>query len=91
MEEAYWCYQLYLWNDDLDANNEPRVNVIKTLIYGVKPSGNQAERTIRETGNLVKDSYSRQHEIIQDDIYVDDCMSGEDNYELACETKAALI
>ena len=90
LEEAYWCYQLYLWDDDLDVNNEPRVKVIKTLIYGVKPSGNQAERAIRETGNLMKDSYSRQHEIIQDDIYIDDCMSGEDNYDLAYETTDGL-
>ena len=90
LEEDHWCYQLYLWDDDLDANNEPRVTVIKTLISGVKPSGNQAERAIRETGNLMKDNYSRQNEIIQEDIYLDDCMSGEDNYDLAYETTDGL-
>ena len=33
----------------------------------------------------MKGSYPRQNEIIHKDIYVDDCMSGEDNYDLVCE------
>ena len=38
----------------------------------------------------MKDNYSRQNEIIHKDIYVDDCMSGEDNYDLAYETTDGL-
>ena len=66
------------------------MKVIKTLIYGVKSSGNQAERGIRETGNLMKEGYPRQNEMIHNDIYVDDCTSGEDSYGAVCETTDAL-
>ena len=52
---------------------------IKTLIYGVKSSGNQAERGLRETARLSKDEYPRVNEIVEKDIYVDDCLSGEQN------------
>ena len=90
LDENHWCYQLYLWDDDLDPKKEPKVKVIKTLIYGVKSSGNQAERGLRETGNLMKDDYPRQHEIINGDIYVDDCMSGENTYDQVCKTTDGL-
>ena len=90
LNEDHWCYQLYLWDNDLSQEREPKVKVIKTLIYGVKSSGNQAERGIRETGNLMKEGYPRQNEMIHDDIYVDDCMSGEDRYDAVCETTDAL-
>ena len=74
LAEEHWYYQLYLWQDNLDQDEPPRDKVIKTLIYGVKSSGNQAERGIRETGNLLKNDYPRQNEIINSDIYVDDCL-----------------
>ena len=90
LNEDHWCYQLYLWNNDLSQEREPKVKVIKTLIYGVKSSGNQAERGIRETGNLMKEGYPRQNEMIHNDIYVDDCMSGEDSYDAVWETTDAL-
>ena len=90
LAEEHWCYQLYLWQDNLNQDEEPRHKVIKTLIYGVKSSGNQAERGIRETGNLLKNEYPRQNEIINSDIYVDDCLSGEDTNELTRETTDGL-
>ena len=57
--------------------------MIKTIIYGLTPSGNQAERAVREAANMQKDAYPRQAEIVNDDFYVDDCVSGEDTYEVA--------
>ena len=33
-------YQLYLWKEDLDENAPTEVFVVRTLIYGVRPSGN---------------------------------------------------
>lgn len=77
---------MYLWQNDLNPEEEPRPKVIKTLIYGVRSSGNQAERGIRETSNLMKSEYPRQNEIINHDIYVDDCLSGEDTLEMAYDT-----
>ena len=78
--------RLDLWDDDLSQEREPKVKVIKTLIYGVKSSGNQAERDIRETGNLMKENNPGQNEIIHNDVYVDDCMmSGGDSHDAVCE------
>ena len=85
LHEDHWNYQLYFWNKDLDPKVGPKIKVIKTLIYGVKPSGNQAERGLRETANLQRDEFPRQADIVNDDFYVDDGISGEDNYEVAKE------
>ena len=52
--ESDWCYQMYLWQNELDPNKEPEDKVIKTLIYGVKSSGNQAELGLKETAKLKK-------------------------------------
>ena len=48
--EDDWCLQRYIWQKDLDTKKLPEEKVIKTLIYGVKSSGNQAERE-RPMGN----------------------------------------
>ena len=83
LHEDHWNYQLYLWHDSLNPDSDPRIKVIKTSIYGVTPSGNQAERAMRETANMQKDAYPRQAEVVNDDFYVDDCVSGEESYEVA--------
>ena len=81
--EDHWCFQLYLWQNELNPNIEPRTKCVKTLIYGVKPSGNQAERVLRETSNQQKIEFPRQNAIVNKDVYVDDCLSGEDSHENA--------
>ena len=88
--EDDWCYQLYFWDDELDPEREPRVKVIKTLIYGVKSSGNQAERALRQTAKLQKDQYPRCNQIIQKEIYVDDCISGENTMDNLLSTTDGL-
>ena len=81
LDPRHWCYQLCLFHEKLDPAVKPFVYVIKTLIYGVKTSGNQAERAIRETARLCKDNYPKQNNIVQGDIYMDDCFSGDRSYE----------
>ena len=81
LSEHDWCCQLYLWDNKLNLMNEPKVKVIKTLIYGIKSSGNQAESGLRKTAELQSHEYPRYNEIVQKDIYVDDCMSGENTLE----------
>ena len=44
-----WCLQQYMWQKDLDPRKLPEEKVIKTLIYGVKSSGNHAETGLLET------------------------------------------
>ena len=83
LDPKHWCYQLCLFANELDTDKKPDVHVIKTLIYGVRTSGNQAEKAVRETAKLCQDKYPRQNEIIQNDLYMDDCFSGENSNESA--------
>ena len=83
LDESHWCYQLYLWHADLHPEEDPEEKVIKTAIYGLTSSGNQAEYAIREIARLHKEQYPRVYEIIHNDIYVDDCLSGEETLEEA--------
>ncbi len=72
-----WCLQRYLFEPNLDPTKEPLEKVIKTAIYGVKSSGNQAECALRKTAELSKEQYPEVYEVVTKDVYVDDCMSGE--------------
>ena len=84
--EDHWCLQRYLWDNELSPDRQPEEKVIKTLIYGVKSSGNQAEYALRQTSLISKDRYPRVHEVITNDFYVDDCISGESSIHIAMET-----
>ena len=52
---------------------------MKTLIHGAKCSGNQTERSLRKTARLSAEEYPKDNQIVQNVIYVDDCLSGEEN------------
>ena len=78
-----WCYQRYLWEETLDPAKPPEEKVIKTPIYGVKPSGNLVQRAMLDTAALSKDKYPEAYEVICRDFYADDCMSGEQDTCLA--------
>ena len=84
LDPTHWCYQLYLWEENLDPNKPPVWKVIKTLIYGVVSSGNQAECALRKIAKLMEMEYPRASDIIHNDTYVDDTISGEKNPN-ACE------
>ena len=87
LREEDWCLQRYIWQENLDPRFIPEEKVIKTLIYGVKSSGNQAEHALRLTANLSMAEFPEVNEIVQNDVYVDDCMSGEAAEEL-CHQRA---
>ena len=83
LQEDDWCYQRYLWQEDLNPSNQPEEKIIKTLIYGVKSSGNQAEHALRQVANLSSEEYPQVATIVNKDVYVDDCITGEANREEA--------
>ena len=87
LREEDWCLQRYIWQENLDPRYIPEEKVIKTLIYGVKSSGNQAEHALRLTASLSKNEFQEANNMIQNDVYVDDCMSGENSIEL-CHKRA---
>ena len=81
MDKHFWRFQLYWWSRTLTPEEEPKLKVIKTCIYGVKCSGNQAERAMQLIADLNKEEYPRAYEIVNHDVYVDDCVSGESSEE----------
>ena len=85
LREEDWCLQRYIWQSELDSRKLPEEKVIKTLIYGIKSSGNQAERGLRETAKMSSNEYPLVNQIVHIDIYVDDCLSGEENEQKALE------
>eukprot|EP00794_Sanderia_malayensis_P019733 gene19733-biopygen14568 len=56
LDESQWCLQRYFWEDNLDPQEE---KVIKTLIYGIKSSGNQSERALCQTANIFKEKHPK--------------------------------
>jgi len=93
LHEDHWSLQRYIWQEQLDEKMIPEEKVIKTLIYEVKSSGNQAEQALRETARLSKHAYPEIYNTIMKDIYVDDCLSGEESMDKAvqrAEVKPAL-
>ena len=94
LDQTHWRFQLYLWQRNLEPSVEPKIKVIKTLIYGVRPSGNQAERAIRVTAEKNIKTYPKAFDGIRNDTYVDDCMSGtgseEEGFLVTDEVKLCL-
>ena len=82
LRESDWCFQRYLWQENLDPTQPPEEKIIKTLMYGIKSSGNQAETALRETVKLFRHKYPEVFRVINEDVYVDDCLSGGDQIEL---------
>ena len=83
LNQSDWCYQRYIWDPDLDPSRIPEEKVIRTLIYGVRSSGNQAEYGLRKVAELSQYTYPEVNHIVQNDIYVDDCITREDRIDLA--------
>ena len=47
LEKEHWQYHNILLKHDLDPNCKTQTEVIQTLIYGVRPVGNQCEEVIK--------------------------------------------
>ena len=71
--EDDWCLQQYILQKELDSRKLPEEKVIKTLIYGVKSSGYQAESDLPETARLSAEEHAKVNQILQNDVYVDEC------------------
>ena len=76
LRQEGWCYQRYIWQQDNDPSKISDEKVIKTLIYGVRSSSNQAETGLRKIADISKNEYPEICKVIHEDIYVDDCLSG---------------
>ena len=79
LHKKHWRYQLYFWDDELRVGIAPRVKVIKTNIYGVRSSGNIAECGIRKTAEITRLEFPKAYDVIMNDTYVDDILSGDNS------------
>ena len=76
LDPSHWRYQLYLFSENLNIDDIPQWKVIKTLIYGVRPSGGLAECGLRRTVELCKEAFPLAYSPVTHDTYMDDCVSG---------------
>ena len=76
--EEHWCFQRYIWQNEIGKRKIPEEKVIKTLIYGVNSSGNQSESELCETACMSAVEFPEVNHIVQKDIYVDS-LSGAQN------------
>ena len=83
LHPSHWRYQLYLFSPGLNMGDIPEWKVIKTLIYGVRPSGGLAESGLRKTVGLCKSEYPLAYDPIMYDTYMDDCASGTSSATLS--------
>ena len=75
LDPEHWRYQLYYWVDDLQPGSLPRIKVIKTLIYVVRPSGKLAQYALQRTAEICAKMFPYAYDPIMKDMYMDDCVS----------------
>ena len=76
LREEDWCFQRYWWHERLAMDEPPEEKIITKCIYGVKPSGNIAEKAIRLTAEHSRKEFPDVYDVIRHDTYMDDIISG---------------
>ena len=80
----YYKYQQYLWYPDLDEQAPIEVMVVKTLIYGVKSSGNLTDASLKLLADYVIQNVPK-HTLgavaVRNFAYVDDITDVQDSEE----------
>ena len=54
-----WNLQLFLWKENMEADDETVVAIVKTLIYGNKASAPQTEEGMRQLASLIQQANPR--------------------------------
>ena len=86
-------HQLYLWKEDLDPSSPTILMAVNTLIYGVRPVGNQLGAGLEQVADHVQQHHP-QHaagaDAVRRDRYVDDILRGAES-KAAARTVAASV
>ena len=86
-------HQLYVWKEDLNPHSPTVTMVVKTIIYGVRPSGNQLSAGFEKLADHVKEHHP-QHtaggQALTQSSYVDDILNPADSLEEAEKTAESL-
>ena len=89
----HFTYQRYLWKEDLDPDKPTKTMVIKTLIYGVRPSGNLTGAGFVRVADYAQENFphlAKAAKVIKEDTYVDDSVASFDTLE-ECHTVASAM
>ena len=80
----HFRYQKYLWKEGLMPDQPTKVMVVKTLIYGIRPSGAITTAGLVKVADYSDAHYPQHHdgaEILRRDTYVDDLISAQPTKE----------
>lgn len=67
LNQADWCYQRYIWVKNLFPAKIPREKIIRTLIYGFRSSGHQAELGLRKVAELSRAQHPSMNKVVQEE------------------------
>ena len=91
LRPEHWRFQKYLWDEQLTLGKDPSDKVIKTIIFGVKSSGNQAECALRLTAKAQQDTFPEAAHSVIKETYVDDIVSGAESTPKAEQLSSDII
>ena len=74
-------YGLLLFSDNLDPEAKPEIYAMTVAWYGVSSTGNQSAVALEELTELLKESLPAAVQVIKEDLYVDDTLSGSNSEE----------
>ena len=87
-------YGLFLFNDKLEVGTKPEIYVMLVAWYGVSSTGNQSAEALEQLAAKMEEKYPAVTQVVKEDLYVDDTLSGSNNKETMVEqidqTKKAL-
>ncbi|XP_036145647.1 uncharacterized protein LOC118646570 [Monomorium pharaonis] len=77
-------YQRILWREN--PMESIRMYGLQTVIYGTRPGNYLAVRCLHQLAMDEEDDFPLASEVLKRDFYVDDLLTGADNYERALQT-----
>ena len=77
LHQDHWKYQKILINPDLSPDSEVLIAVITTLIYGVRPVGNQCEEGIKLLAMEVREKLPLVANLLLEKRYINDLRNNE--------------
>lgn len=80
----HYKFQRYLWRENLSPSNPVIIMIVRTLIYGVRPSGNLTMAGFDKLANHCLENYpehARGALVLSQDAYMDDVLHAEETPE----------
>ena len=90
----HFRYQQYLWKEGLEVANPTITMLIRTLIYGVRPSGNLTGAGFVRVADYAEEHFphlAKGAAVIKNDTYVDDSVASFDSLEECREVANAMV